>query len=191
MYITIECFEKKVKKLAQELGHEQVVKFLLQDQSIFSTSGSSSINVHHYGTRGLAQHTIEVIELCKAVSNQLNRGSWEILFLAALFHDVGKAWDYMKFQKPIQNPEDWGQFEWKNSEHKFKIHHISRSTWVWRDCAQKANLGEMLIDEVCHCILSHHGRREWGSPIEPQTTEANILHHCDSISARTFECIPH
>ena len=177
--------------MAKSLGHEEVVKALLSDDKIFSTSGSPSPNVHHYGHRGLAQHTIEVIELCRSVQKTLTNANWEILFLSALFHDVGKFWDYVKYQKPIQSPQDWGKMDWKSSDHKFLIHHISRSCWVWRDLATKAKIRESFIDEVSHCILSHHVRREWGSPIEPQTTEAHILHHCDSISARTFECILH
>jgi 23S rRNA maturation-related 3'-5' exoribonuclease YhaM len=39
------------------------------------------------------------------------------------------------------------------------------------------------IDSVSHCILSHHGRKEWGSPVEPKTPEAWILHAADMLSA--------
>ena len=43
-------------------------------------------------------------------------------------------------------------------------------------------------DEVLHAILSHHGRREYGSPVSPSTRIAWLLHLCDSISARMFDC---
>jgi 23S rRNA maturation-related 3'-5' exoribonuclease YhaM len=39
-------------------------------------------------------------------------------------------------------------------------------------------------DAVIHCMLSHHGRREWGSPVEPVTPEAYILHVADMLSSR-------
>lgn len=32
-----------------------------------------------------------------------------------------------------------------------------------------------------HIILSHHGRLEWGSPVEPTTIEAIIVHHVDKM----------
>lgn len=37
---------------------------------------------------------------------------------------------------------------------------------------------------VGHCILAHHGRKDWGSPIEPQTQEAYLLHAADTWSSR-------
>ena len=40
-----------------------------------------------------------------------------------------------------------------------------------------------LMEEVSHVILAHHGRLEWGSPIEPQTPEALIVHQADMLSA--------
>jgi 3'-5' exoribonuclease len=39
-------------------------------------------------------------------------------------------------------------------------------------------------EKIIHCILSHHGRKEWGSPVEPATREAWILHASDMLSSR-------
>jgi 3'-5' exoribonuclease len=33
-------------------------------------------------------------------------------------------------------------------------------------------------------MLAHHGRKEWGSPVEPATNEAWILHAADMMSSR-------
>lgn len=142
---------------------------------ILETSGSSREGVHHFGKNGLGDHTLEVIRYCDAISALTLKANKELLFLAALFHDVGKAWDY-------KETEDG----WEVTEHKYKIHHISRSVWIWRECAAGL-FEEDFIDEVSHCILSHHGRKDWGSPVEPDSVEAHILHHCDSISAKIFE----
>jgi 3'-5' exoribonuclease len=35
-----------------------------------------------------------------------------------------------------------------------------------------------------HIIVSHHGMREKGSPVVPQTREAVIVHYCDDMTAR-------
>jgi 3'-5' exoribonuclease len=35
-----------------------------------------------------------------------------------------------------------------------------------------------------HCILSHHGRKEWGSPVVPATREAILIHQLDMIQSR-------
>ena len=35
-------------------------------------------------------------------------------------------------------------------------------------------------------ILSHHGKKEYGSPVLPQLKEAEILYFIDNIDARMF-----
>ncbi|MCX6373157.1 MAG: 3'-5' exonuclease, partial [Actinobacteria bacterium] len=37
---------------------------------------------------------------------------------------------------------------------------------------------------LLHIIVSHHGMREKGSPVVPQTREAIIVHYCDDMTAR-------
>ena len=38
--------------------------------------------------------------------------------------------------------------------------------------------------ELEHLVLSHHGAREMGSPVEPMTLEADLLHWADQSSAK-------
>ena len=33
-------------------------------------------------------------------------------------------------------------------------------------------------------VLSHHGNKEFGSPVEPLTIEAEVLHHIDDLDAK-------
>ena len=101
------------------------------------------------------------------------------LFLAALFHDIGKIYDY---ELIIREPKFW-----RKSLHARQTHHISRSALIWNEAKNKLNFQDD-DDEVLHAILSHHGRREYGSPVSPATRIAWLLHLCDSISARMFDC---
>jgi 3'-5' exoribonuclease len=45
--------------------------------------------------------------------------------------------------------------------------------------------GQLL--ELQHMILSHHGSLEFGSPVKPMTTEAEILHWADEASAKASD----
>lgn len=38
-----------------------------------------------------------------------------------------------------------------------------------------------------HLILAHHGKLEYGSPVLPQTIEAEILHEADESDAKLYE----
>lgn len=38
-----------------------------------------------------------------------------------------------------------------------------------------------------HVILAHHGLREYGSPVEPELMEAEVLHRLDELDAAITE----
>lgn len=143
-------------------------------------SGSAISCHHHYGDGGLARHTYEVVKLCLESAASLNCQDMnkEELFLAALYHDIGKLYDYEKVNGV-----------WQGTLHKRMIHHISRSaiTWshAWRDYESKTqSISVNYHDSVLHAILAHHGSRQYGSPVAPKSQVAWMLHLCDGISAR-------
>jgi 3'-5' exoribonuclease len=174
----------KVKEAAQLiLGHattvgaENIASEIIAMPDFLNCSGSSKPYQHHYGRHGLIIHTSEVIDLC--MFNNLKMKSnidLKELFLAALCHDIGKIWDY--------TPVDADMNEWESTAHKRHIHHISRSAIMWHDLAHKYGIPE---DAVLHAILAHHGQREWGSPVGPNSKLAWMLHLCDGISARMYD----
>lgn len=171
-------------KTVASLKHCLDIASVVLDNPKFSIwSGSSRPDQHHYGRGGLAVHVSEVVDLC-LLNNSYSCYKFNIdskaLFLAALFHDAGKMWDY--------EPTNEDCTEWKSSGHKYKIHHISRSALVWADAVKITNSCQDIEDDVLHAILSHHGQRAWGSPVEPKTKLAWMLHLCDGISARMDDC---
>jgi 3'-5' exoribonuclease len=44
---------------------------------------------------------------------------------------------------------------------------------------------EGLKIQLLHLILSHQGKLEYASPVEPKTLEAIVLYHADELSAKT------
>ena len=42
-----------------------------------------------------------------------------------------------------------------------------------------------MLLELDHILLSHHGEREFGSPVVPMTPEAIIVNHADNLDAKT------
>ena len=149
---------------------------VLKDKRFAYWSGSAKPEHHHYGHGGLCKHTWEVTKLCFVNKNSLDIDAIneEELFLAALYHDIGKLYDY-----------EYVNEGWRGTDHKRLIHHISRSAIMWSNMFEKLpNLNKDLHDPVLHAILAHHGHREWGSPVAPKTQVAWMLHLCDGISAR-------
>ena len=168
-----------LKRLAEQFKVLDICNIVLDDSRFPKWSGSSVQRQHHYGLGGLATHVEDVANLCilnNAYFNSFGKGcNDKDLFLAAIFHDAGKMWDYLPKKEYT---------EWYSSPHKRNIHHICKSTIVWHDAAIKFNISEERHDIILHAILSHHGQREWGSPVGPNSRLAYILHYCDSLSAR-------
>jgi 3'-5' exoribonuclease len=57
-----------------------------------------------------------------------------------------------------------------------------------------STLGTFTDDEsrqLLHLIASHHGKQEWGSPVEPKTIEAVLLHQIDLLDSRIQGFIDH
>ncbi len=140
---------------------------------------------HHDFTGGLARHTREVVDLCfdSVETLGLDKIDKKELFFSALFHDAGKMFDYQTSAIGADGPEMIA------APHKRIIHHISRSALIWSHAVvDYPEISDKYHDVVLHNILSHHGHREFGSPVAPKTQAAWLLHLCDGISARMNDC---
>lgn len=172
---------------AQELGVEDIAKEVLFDERFFNCSGASEKGSHHYGKHGLVTHVHEVmvngfaLVLCNQGFYNFSFLDKQEFLLSVVFHDYGKIFDYEALNKEMS--------EWGPTRHKRVIHHISRSALFFSEMAKKHNLDVDLTDKVLHNILSHHGCREWGSPVSPATRIAWLLHLSDMVSARLYDCV--
>lgn len=204
----------KLTKLCKEYGVYELCRPVLEIPKFAICSGSGNPHSHHYGDGGLVEHTLEVVELClhnnkyfaadKVIDNKK-------LVVAAFFHDVGKIHDYIK-SSLCGKSSCWACFcgnecsnaKWINSPHKTLIHHISRSVMMFNEAANLLDnvvvndleeplnytwLTDDVKNEIIHAILAHHGAKEYGSPVLPQTRLAWLLHLCDGISARMDDCL--
>lgn len=192
-----------LKAKAETFNCMDVCSYIFDDPRFAICSGSGKPHQHHNGDGGLVIHTAEVVRLCLTI----NLGDWTVngpvpivsckqLFLAAFFHDVGKMWDYQRVSSGGNSPDDPIVTSWTGTTHRRNIHHISRSALTWQKAVDKADAypnktlySQEFVDEVLHAILSHHGMREWGSPVTPNSKLAWILHLCDGLSARLDDCL--
>lgn len=165
--------------------------FVRNNADFLSVSASS--NKHHNWDGGLAVHTDEVITISLDMAKSVPGVDLGILVVAGMWHDFGKIWAYEKVEVP-DRPDVMGgstHMEWVDTKAKHLVGgHLSRSYAEWlvfnRRIFNRSDptTPAAFVDAVGHCILAHHGCREWGSPCTPQTKEAFILHLADSCSAR-------
>lgn len=173
--------------MAVRYGCLDIASIVLDDPRFARWSGSSQSHQHHYGDGGLARHTAEVATLCitniEALEQIYGVPSHREAYLAALYHDLGKIWDYER-RDDYTDITGYHPAEWRGSPHKRLVHHISRSAIEWSRAVDRFTAYRDIEDSVLHAILAHHGQREWGSPVAPKTRLAWLLHLCDGLSAR-------
>ncbi|MBS3762021.1 MAG: HD domain-containing protein [Planctomycetes bacterium] len=153
----------------------------------FKTSPAASHHHHNY-LGGLAEHTLEVWELaerfCAQYEEQINR---ELMLAGAALHDIGKIRCY-ELLSGVSEHTDEGYL----LNHIFISSSMISNLWDRNvtpevESENKEEASE-LKHVLLHIILSHHGKKEWGSPVIPQTPEALLIHYCDQISATMRTC---
>jgi 3'-5' exoribonuclease len=72
------------------------------------------------------------------------------------------------------------------------VGHIAIGVRMLREAARNhPDVSPGLLMELEHLILSHHGSRELGSPVEPMTVEAFILAAADDLDAKLHQVRRH
>ena len=152
----------------------------------------ASLSHHHARPGGLMEHTIEVCGIVSSIFASGNvKGHRDVAIAAALWHDWGKTLEYVLIGRVllpdgVRSVSAVGNYVWvKDHGIPDKSHsHIEVSAAEFMRRAAHCNVDDGTARAVNHCILSHHGRKEWGAVEEPDSTAAWVLHCADMLSAR-------
>jgi 3'-5' exoribonuclease len=66
------------------------------------------------------------------------------------------------------------------------LDHIALGYAEFSRLAEEANLPPDIAVQIGHIILSHHGQKQFGSPVLPATLEALIVASADELDFRLF-----
>lgn len=142
---------------------------------------------HHAYIGGLAEHTINVCDICVALGSIYRDIDMDLLLSGALLHDIGKVESYKIELFPEM--EDVGKL----------LDHIYIGMKKVDDEIEKLNKEKENIFaspfpndlrlKLLHLIASHHGTRAQGALAEPLTREALLLYYADIIDADMFKYI--
>ena len=154
--------------------YEPVTTSILIDLKEKFRDAYCASKVHHDYKGGLMDHTKEVVDLCFSISNiYYDDIDMDLLISGAILHDIGKIFTYEEVSGGKADKTYIGELE----EHLYVGAELINE---YRDKVET----KLDLSLLKHMILSHHGKREWGSPVTPRTREAYILHQCDLLSAR-------
>ncbi len=128
---------------------------------------------HHCYLGGLLEHTLSVIVIAKFfIQHYQNLVNGDLILASAFLHDIGK----------IEEFNTHGFVDYSTPGRL--LGHITLGTnMVMEKISQLPEFPEPLKQQLIHCILSHHGDKERGSPVEPMTIEALILNAADDLDS--------
>lgn len=136
-------------------------------------SHSAAKTMHHNFVGGLLEHTVSVTKLCTYLADNYPVLDRDLLLTAAMFHDVGKLSEISAF--PENDYTDAGQL----------LGHIYiGADWLSKRMDKLGGFTVKRKNELLHCILSHHGELEFGSPKKPALAEALALSMADNLDAK-------
>ncbi len=141
------------------------------DNDIYTYPAASKI--HHNFIGGLATHTSGMIKLAMAIAEIYPTVNKDYLLAGVILHDLGKIEEFVS------------PFVTEYSTAGKLLGHISIMDARLLEIGKELKLEdseELLV--LRHMILSHHGQYEYGSPILPETLEAELLTYIDNIDAK-------
>lgn len=138
----------------------------------------AATHVHHSYQGGLVVHTAEVLDICKAIYECSKKYSFinrDVLYCSAILHDIGKTQTYYI--------NDMGVAEQLHTEKTIgHIYYGMNLVSMVHD--RRQSVSKEFIEEVLHCIASHHSLVDWGSIKPVQSIESGILSRADYVSSR-------
>lgn len=172
MYREVKEFIATIKEVSLKTLSEDF--FVKNDDFAKSFKRHSAAKaVHHSFVGGLLEHTLSVVKMCDYFALNYPVINRDILITAALFHDIGKLQELSSF--PENDYTEDGQL----------LGHIYIGANIISSHIKKMEkFPAKLANELIHCILSHHGELEYGSPKKPATIEALALHFADNTDAK-------
>jgi len=127
--------------------------------------------VHHAYRGGFLEHVLKVADVGRQLAMQYDADA-DLVVAGALLHDIGKLLE-LEYDTTTSYTRDGNL-----------IGHITLGTMQVADAIRTIpDFPDALRSALIHLIVSHHGERDHGSPVEPMTVEAYILAAADRLDA--------
>jgi 3'-5' exoribonuclease len=133
-------------------------------------------SIHHAYRGGLLEHKLKMAETGRFLARAYEADE-DIVFAGVLLHDIGKL-------RELQYEPGGASY----SRDGNLVGHIGLGLIMVREAINGiSGFPAELRSQIEHLIVSHHGTREHGSPVEPRTIEAFILAMVDELDTRIHQ----
>ncbi|MGH2501463.1 MAG: HD domain-containing protein [Ktedonobacterales bacterium] len=179
----LDDLQDELEELIIDAGNElaPLVRAVLTGEILERYCQWPAAQSHHGAVRhGLLAHSIRVARLAQSLIAGYGPGMLicdeELVIAAALLHDVGKVWTLPRIAGG--SIPDEAQ----------RLDHVTMGVLMTRIAAEQVipRVSDVRLASLSHAMLAHHGTRDWGSPVEPHSVEAWLVHLADLAEARLW-----
>ncbi len=174
--VPVEDMERELREIIDKCG-EPVKSFL---EHVFRgpfmdafRNAPAAVSHHHAYVHGLLEHTLAVTRGAVALAEAYIAGGadvdLDIVIAGSLLHDIGKLDAYSLDPFPSMTVPGT------------VIDHIPLGYARFVRLTEEYGLKPEAALAIGHILVSHHGRREYGSPVLPATPEALIVSAADEL----------
>jgi 3'-5' exoribonuclease len=132
----------------------------------------AAMTVHHAYRGGFLEHILSVARSALTLGTAYGADA-DLLTAGALLHDIGKL-EELEYDRATSYSREGNL-----------VGHVTLGAMMARTVmAAIPEFPDVLRTQIEHLILSHHGHKEFGAPVEPMTVEAMILSAVDDLDAK-------
>ncbi len=174
--VSKEALRTAVMEGVSMINNENLTKIVSSALNFYANAVyeyPAAARIHHNFIGGLATHTAGMIKMAVSLCSIYPQVNRDYLLAGVIVHDLGKI---DEFTSPVVT---------EYSAQGKLLGHISIMDARLLQIGQQLGLEdseELMV--LRHMVLSHHGQFEFGSPVRPETLEAEMLNLIDNIDAR-------
>ena len=179
--VELEKMEKELRGIIGSCGPEVrsfLEKTFTGDLWVNFRDLPAAVSHHHAYVHGLLEHTLSVTKGALALGKTYKDSGvdidMDIIAAGGLLHDLGKIESYRLDPFPSMTVPGT------------VIDHIALGYSLFSRLADEYGLDRGTADAIGHILISHHGRREYGSPVIPATPEAMVVSSADELDFIMF-----
>jgi 3'-5' exoribonuclease len=152
-----------VRELLQRMTTEHVEKLKIWP---------AAQTVHHAYRSGFLEHVLSVARSALVLGTAYGANR-DLLTAGALLHDIGKL-EELQYDRSTNYTREGNL-----------VGHVTLGAMMVRAAMERIpEFPDVLRTQIEHLIVSHHGHKEFGAPVEPMTIEAMILSAADDLDAK-------
>ena len=159
-------------ELIEDKELHDLTKKVISDRYEKYTTYPAAVTVHHAFVGGLMYHSLSICSMALKTVEQYPELSRDYLVAGSLLHDIGKTVELS------------GATATSYTEEGNLLGHISLGAMIVYSTGKELHVQDEKLTVLTHMILAHHGEYDFGSPKEPMTAEAFVLHELDELDAK-------